>query len=80
MITYGDITSMSHTQSFLINSVNSLYFLISKRRNLDSEVSSNMLVIYPRWSVLKAPALSRLSASTKIDAHKYVTFSPVYIF
>ena len=70
---YCDMTSMSHTRSFLINSVTSLYFWIYHRRNLRSEVSSKMWVMYPSLSILKVPALSRRSASTKIAAQQSVT-------
>ena len=39
------MTSMSHTWSFLINSVTSLYFWISQIRYLESEVFSKMRVV-----------------------------------
>ena len=72
------MSAMSRTQSFLIKSVTSLYLLITHRRNLSSELSLNILVVYPRCSGFKALAPSRLSESTNIAAQKSVTFSPGY--
>ena len=63
-------------KNFLTNSITFLYLGVAQIWNIESEVSSNMRMIYPRYLGLKAPEISRRSTYTNIVSQQYSTFPP----